>query len=182
MRDNALYDLLCQAALAGLKARGWPRVAVRQSFQPEQQGRASATTLYLTKIADRRHGSPAIRAVYDPEDGRIVRREIQVIESTFQITALISERKPRKNDQAEATAADLLKTAAAILQGEDFRAAIFKEGVQVLRVQEIRNPPFSNDRDRFEFSPSFDAVFTHHDVFTARDPAIDRFDWEIKRV
>ena len=180
MKDNALFVLLRDKTLEGLAARGFGDVAVRQNFQPRQQGRDPESVVYLTKLYDRRHGSPGVTARLDPGCGQMTRREIQVIESAFQVMALVSERDP-END-LEHTAADLAKTVAALMQGEDFRTAIGRRGVQVLRIADIRNAPFQNERDRFEFAPSFDAILTHHDEFIARDPVIDRFDFSIKRI
>ncbi|MDR1367915.1 MAG: hypothetical protein LBJ76_04265 [Candidatus Accumulibacter sp.] len=180
MKDNALFILIRKELIRGLAARGIAGVSVRQNFQPVQQGRATESCVYMTKISDRRHGSLGIHTIYDTEIEEIARRETQVIESAFQFTGLASERNPA--DDEELTAADILKTAAAVMQGEDFRRALLSSGVQVLRIQEIRNPTMVNERDRFEFQPSFDVVFTHNDEFIARDPVVDRFDWKIKRV
>jgi hypothetical protein len=181
MKDNALFILVRKHLLAELPERGYPGVRVLQSFQPRQQGRALETTAYLTKVSEIRHGSPAVDEYYDPATHEHTHAERQVMETTFQITVLASERDP--GDDSEYTAADVAKAAAAIMQGSRFINALYQEGrVQVLRVRDIKNTPASNDRDRFEFQPSFDIVLTHTDEFRRAIPAISRFDYRIRAV
>ncbi|MDR0736621.1 MAG: hypothetical protein LBF51_07305 [Zoogloeaceae bacterium] len=180
MRDDALFALLRQTLLAGLARRGLGDVSVRQNYQPVQQGRASETSLYLHKVSDRRHGSPGVRARCDPVSGRIVREEIQVIESVIQITALVNERDPKNADAP--TAADVARTTAAILQGEDALEALHARGVQALRIQGVRLTPVENERDRFEFEASFDVTLTHNEVFVTHDETINRFGFDLHRV
>jgi hypothetical protein len=180
MRDNALFILLRGQILPGLSERGFVNVRVEQNYQPIQHGRPNASTVFVTKILDKRHGSRRIDERFDKELEEVVREESQVVESTFQFAALISERDPA-ND-AEETASDLLKATAAILQSPDFIDAIGKTGVQILRITDIRSTPIDNDRNRFEFEPSFDAVLTHTDVFRKTIPALDRISSGIYRI
>jgi hypothetical protein len=180
MRDDALFALLRQTLLQGLARRGLDGVSVRQNYQSLQQGRASETCLYLHKANDRRHGFPGARARYDPKDGKIVREEIQVIESVIQITALVAGGDPQKEDAP--TAADVARMAAAVLQGEDALTALHARGVQALRIQDVRLTPVEDERDRFEHEASFDVALTHNEVFVTRDETIDRFDFDLYRV
>ena len=163
VRDNPLFTFLRSALLDMLPARGLTGILIKQSYQPKQHGRPNQSTVFLHKITDRRHGSRAVREGFDDDLGQL-RTESQVMETTIQFNALASERDPENNE--ELTAADMLKTVAAALQSVEFIERARKSGVQVLRIQEIRNAPFENERGRFEFDPSFDAVFTHADEYT----------------
>jgi hypothetical protein len=180
MKDNALFIFLRSFLLEALPARGFSDVLVKQSYQPQQQGRASQSAVYLHKILDRRYGSRAVKEFFDKENGVMTRTEEQVIETTIQFNALASPRDPADDD--EMTAADILKAVAACLQSPDFIYAGKEAGVQALRIQEIRNTPVQNDRDQFEFEPSFDAVFTHADVFTQTIESITHFKPGFNRV
>ncbi|MDR2093025.1 MAG: hypothetical protein LBP58_06900 [Azoarcus sp.] len=163
MRDNALIIFVRAALLELLPGRGLGNVAVRQNWQPRQQGRANETCIYLHKITDRRYGSRAVREVWDTDTGEMVRRETQLIETTLQFTVLAAERDPASDED---TAADVARAASAVLQSPAFIERAGKAGVQVLRIQDIRNQPVENDRDRFEFETSFDAIFAHEDTHT----------------
>jgi hypothetical protein len=180
MRDNALFILLREQILQGFSERGFGNVGVNQNYQPTQQGRPNQSTVFMTKILDKRHGSRRIDERFDVEKKAIVREEAQVIESTFQFAALALERDPSDDD--EYTAADILKTVASILQSPDFIEAMGKKAVQILRVTDLRTVPIDNDRNRFEFEPSFDAILTHTDIFKKAIPSLDRINSGFYRI
>lgn len=180
MRDNEIFIMFRSLLLQMMPERGITDVLVKQNYQPTQQGRPNQSTVFMTKITDRRHGSRRIDESYDEDQQAIIRTETQVMESTFQFAALVSERNPA--DNTELTAADVLKTVAAILQSPDFIEAIKVQGAQVLRITDIRTTPTDNDRDRFEFEPSFDVVLTHKDIFTKQIPAVTKVTSGLHRV
>ena len=162
MRDNTLFIFLRETLLALLPMRGVD-VEVKQSYQPTQQGRPGKSAVFLHKIMDKRHGSRGIIERFDEAKGKMVRVESQAIETTIQFNALAAERNPA--DDEEYTAADILKAVAAVLQSREFLDVGRAAGVFALRIQDMRNQTFENERDRFEFEPSFDAVFVHTDIF-----------------
>lgn len=100
-----------------------------------------------------------------------VHTEVQQYETTFQMSSLAVQDPSNANQR---TAADLLNYAAYALQNQDFIAAIEEEGVGILRITDVRNPYFMDDRDRFEASPSFDFVLTHKQIIVSQTPIIEK--------
>ena len=70
------------------------------------------------------------------------------------------------------TASDIRNYARAVLQSLSFVTAIEAQGVGVLRIGAVRNQAFTDDRDRFEYEPSLDAVFTHKQIITSTQPIV----------
>jgi hypothetical protein len=96
------------------------------------------------------------------------RTELQQYESTFQISALSTQDPSNPN---QLTASDIANYAAWIMQSQATVAALEAQGVGVLKIGAVRNVPFSDDRQRYEFSPSFDFVLTHKQIIVS-SPAI----------
>lgn len=170
MNDLQLFILLKATMAAGLTRAGVAGVEVKQNFQPIQQGPNTAPTIYLFKIGDRRYGSPRRAYVPNAAPALMDRTETQQMETTFQATALAVMGGP--NDFNQLTASDLANTVAAIMQSDEGQAQLWAAGVGILRVTDVRNPPFTNDRKQFEFSPSFDFVLTHKRSLVSVAPAV----------
>ena len=58
------------------------------------------------------------------------------------------------------------------MQSDATRAILNASGVGILRVTDIINPYFVDDRDNFEASPSFDFVLTYQNVRVSTSPQI----------
>lgn len=169
MYDNQLISLIIsiidsQKANAGISA-----VDIVQAFQPTQQGVASNPTAYIHKIGDKRYGFPRMDSVWNVESGTMVETTTEQYETTFQISAL-STQDPANVSQL--TASDILNSIAYILQNTITVAQLEAQGVGILRIGEVRNPYFINDRDRHEASPNFDFVLTHKQIITSAMPII----------
>lgn len=176
---------------------GSSNIAVKQAYQPTMQGANREPTLYLYKVSDRRHGSPFRRTVFVPEgswepspvfdqaqvwsgnDGKAVKVEAQVYETTFQINALVKQ-DPSKLDGY--TASDILNYCAAVLQSEETRTAFRAAGLDFLRISDVRNPYFLSDRGGFEASPSLDFVVIHNQVLSSSVPFAVKTGFVIERV
>ena len=184
MMDNQLIKLFLPIITAGLTADGFTQVTVQQMDQPTQQGIPSGPTVYFQKINDHRYGWGGRHAKWDPLSSTMKNYEIQWHETTFQVSALvvpvpvmgvtflesedglqlisetgdtlISETVPDPY-----TAADLANEVASILQSEQAQVTLMAQNVGILRVQNLNNPYFQDDRDQFEATPSFDFILTH---------------------
>lgn len=181
MYDNELIKELIVVLKAGLTASGLSSVAVKQSFQPTNQGANSQPTIYLFKIGNKRVGFLKRESewIINPAPARMRHEERQWYETTFQISAL-SIQNP--SDSTQRTASDLCNIASAILQGDTGREALQKKGIGMLRVTDVRNPYFLDDKDRFEASPSFDFTLTHEQVIISTDPVVETFEFNVERV
>lgn len=101
--------------------------------------------------------------------GAQVYTETQQYVTMFQASALATQ-DPSNIDSL--TASDILNYAAAVLQSDAAITAFEAVGVGILDIQQVRNPYFSDDRQRYEASPSFDFSVTHKQIVTTVVPVV----------
>lgn len=156
MRDNQLIKIFRPIIIDGLRDLfGWPNCSVIQSFQPHQQGASTKPTVYFYKVMDHRVGGALWKDTYNEDTEKFDHVEIQTYETTFQINAMITE-DPANVDQI--TPSDIINSVAQILQSYKTIQTLKSHDVQILKISDIRNPYFSDDRGRFEAVPSFDFI------------------------
>ena len=61
------------------------------------------------------------------------------------------------------------------MQSDKTRDILNESGVGILRITDVRNPYFQDDRDNFEASPNFDITFVYENIRTNLDPIITDF-------
>lgn len=159
-----------------------PGLTVAAGFQTRQQGKNDAACVYFFKVGDKRYGWKQSKDVYQlpvPPDpvGTMQHRETQKYETTFQFMALA----PQGPDSL-ITESDILNLVAGIIASDANLSALWAAGVGILRVTDVRNPYFQDDRDRYAASPSFDIVFTHERVRVSTDPVLVTYDAAVYRV
>ena len=152
---------------------------VKQSFQPTQQGADSAPTIYLYKIGDNRLGHPLRSNVWDTVNLVENYTETQQYETTFQLSAWVTQ---SPSSTTGLTASDYINYAAYIMQSLSTVATLEANGIGIYRVGQVRNPSFSNDFDRFQFSPSFDFTLTHKQVIQILTPIISETILQVETV
>lgn len=180
MTDNQLIQLFLPIINAGLLANEtYAGVAVKQSYQPTQQGPNTIPTVYFFKINSRRYGFLGRRDKWDSINNKMVHTEAQYMETTFQISTLVRQSPHTPN---EYTASDLANEVASIMQSDSTRDILNSSGVGILRVTDIRNPYFVDDKDQFEASPSFDFTLTFEDFRVSTSPIISKYDYAINGV
>jgi hypothetical protein len=158
MRDNQLIQVFLPIINAALVDRGYPEVATIAANQPTQQGINTGPTVYFYKIGDHRYGWVSKDYVYDELLDQMIHTEVQFYETTFQISALVLQ---DPNTPNQYTASDLVNEVAAILQSDATIETLYNNDVGILRISDITNGYFTDDRDTFEASPSFDFILTH---------------------
>lgn len=183
MTDAQLFTLIMAGMLAAASVRAGVPVDVKQNYQPTQQGAQTVPTLYVHKLFDKRVGHVQRKDVWDPDadppNGAYRHIEAQWYETTFQVTALAAG-NPLVPDQPSAS--DLVNVGADIMQSDAMMARLRAANVGVLRVGEITNPQFVDDRDRFEASPSFDFVLTHKREYIDGVPVVSLVEFNFARV
>lgn len=179
MNENALKILLRQAILNGLTLFDITGVSVEQSYQPRTMGTNQLPTVFFHKISDYRYGFNRREDKWDFDNDEMVHTELQKMETSFQINALT---KTDPTDPTQQTVTDLLNAVAEILAHDSTRAFLLAQNVGILRVTNLTNPFFSDDRDQNESSPSFDVVLTHEFVRRTTSEIIQTVDYEIHRV
>lgn len=105
--------------------------------------------------------------------------ERQWYETTFQISGLAIQ-DPADVDSL--TASDIVNIGISVMQSDATRAALRAKNIGILRVEDVRNPYFVDDKGRFEASPSFDFTLTHEQVIISESPIVQSFEANFKRV
>ncbi|MCG1054669.1 hypothetical protein KQH49_06755 [Mycetohabitans sp. B5] len=177
MTDNQLFRILLPLIRDGLRANGIADIAIKQQYQPTQQGTPSGPVVFLNKIGDYRYGFPQRKSVWDREAGQFVHTESVWMQTAFQVNVLAPQ-DPKQPDLL--TASDLLNLVACILQSDTARHTLHSHQVGIYRVQDIRHTYFADDRDCFEASPSFDFILTHLRTRASRAPSVDAFETNIR--
>jgi hypothetical protein len=179
MLDNQLFAALRSVILAGLSAANFPNVAVEQSNQPTQQGINSGPTVRFTKLYDHLYGVIKRDSQWDANTGKMVNTALQYYETTVQVDALLTQDPADVNS---ITASDLVNTVAVYLQDDPARLALQALGIGILKITEVRNPYFKNDRDQFTASPSFDFTLVHERVIVTTAPVVKSIKIGVYRV
>lgn len=157
LNDNALIDLLATQLEAAVLHGGWSFI-VEQKDQPTQQGVPSEGAVFFQKIQDRPYGSPMIRKVSNFPTMTFTEHNDQWYETTFQISALVTQ---NPENLTLPTASDVANYVKMYLASRASRMVLMQQNVGILRVTQVRDPAFQNDRERFEYHPNFDLTLTY---------------------
>jgi len=182
MLDNALIALVISVLNAGFIAMGYTgatAIEVVQNFQPTAQGVNTQNTVYLNKLGDHRYGYLERTNVWDQDTETMVHTETQFYETMFQVNGLAIQDPANVNSL---TASDIVNMAAAVLQSDVSRGTLIAAGVNILRITDVRNPYFMDDKDRFEADPSFDFTLEHEQVIVSTAPIVTDIVVNIDRV
>lgn len=179
MNDNDLIRLFRPIIVDQLASRNYVGVVVKQNNQPTQQGVNTGPTVYFSKIGDKRYGSPGKHDVWDSDLETMVHTEVEQYETSFQISTMVRSLPTTPNQY---TASDLCNEVSAIMQSDYAISTLMESNVGLLRVMDIRNIWYLDDRDQFQESPSFDFVLTHLQTRVSTDPVVELINLNIKRV
>lgn len=166
MTDNDVIKAFLPLLKSGLTANGIT-ADVLQSYQPTMQGARTGDAIYFFKIDDHRLGSPGHTSVYNSGTDLMDETDTQLHEATFQFSAWI-----RQTTTSTITAQDVLSVVALIMQTRSFIESMKAAGVGVLRVTDLRNPYFKDDRDQYQASPSFDFIVQYNRSIAWTDAAL----------
>lgn len=176
MTDNQLFSLIITALGAGLTDRGFTGVTIMQGFPPTRQGLPSGATVLVSKLPDVPRGHTKRDSVWDFDESVMRHVEEQVYEATFQINALVPQ---VPIDVSTPTSADLARACRAVMQSSKTLGLLYAARVGILRINEIRNTPFVDDKQRNEYDPSFDFTLTHTDRFESTDDVATRVECNV---
>lgn len=155
---------------------------VKQANQPTQQGTPTGPVIFMTKLPDYRYGSRGMQDEWIPDTmgGGVQRHtETQQYESTFQLNCLVTQNPA---NLSQPTAMDVLNYAAYIMQSDATIRTLQAQGFGIERVSQIRQTPFQDDRDRYEYSPSFDFVLTHKQIVTSEIDVLQSTEFAIYQI
>ena len=174
--DNAVIQIFLPIISGTLTANGFTGVTVKQANQPTQQGIQTNPAVYFFKVAQKRYGFLGRLDTWDSGDEEMVHNESQYIESTWQVSALVLQSPATPNQY---TASDLVNEVASIMQSDATRDILNQSNIGILRVKDLVNPYFVDDRDNFEAAPSFDFVLTYENIRPSTNPIISTFNSNI---
>lgn len=178
MNDNALIQLFLPIITANLSTDGFGGVIVQASSQPTQQGVPTGAAVYFQKIHDHRYGWGHSYPKWNDTLQQEILYEDQWHETTFQVSALVIQ-KPQNTSLF--TAADLANEVASILQSQSTQVTLMASNVGLLRISDITNPYFTDDRDQFEAMPSFDFTLTNLQTRVSTIPVVSSFEVNLHR-
>jgi len=179
MTDNDLIRIIITLIIYKLPSYGYNDVTVKQSQQPTLQGANTNPTIYFYKLFDRRYGWTKRESKWDPDELTMTNTESQMYETTFQMGGMV--RQIPSNPYGH-TASDLVNTVAAIMQNDQTLLALAGHNLGILRVTDVRNPYFKDDRDQFAAFPSFDFTITHRQTRVTVESVIESINYKIYRV
>jgi hypothetical protein len=178
MTDNELIRVV-RGFLVGELASDQMSVLVIQKQNPTQQGVPNTPCLFIEKLFDTPRGHPEYTKVYQQSTNSFVETEKQLMATTFQISALVLQIPENTNLP---TASDMANYALGKLQSRKFLRVLEPLDLGVLRAPDVRNPYFTDDRDRQEAAPSFDIAVTHYRTTTTNSPIVTTAEVDLYRV
>ncbi len=178
MNDNELIQLWLPIVTAQLLVDGFTNVIVQQYAQPTQQGIPRLPTVFFQKLFNHRYGWGDAHNVWNPDTEQMELHENQWHETHFQFFAMVV---PNLLQPISYTAGDLANEVASILQSQATRVTLMASNVGILRVSEITNPYFQDDRDQFEATPTFDFILTSLETRITIVPTVSDFVVNIQR-
>lgn len=179
MNDNDVLAIVIGILNSGFAALPLPGIAVKQGYQPTQEGVPETPTAYIHKVSARRYGHPGRRSVYNADDDDFDTMESIWRVPTFQVSGL-AQQDPR--NIAAPTASDIVESAADIMQTSATRDTLLASNIGIIRIMDVRMLYFVNDKGRHEQEPSFDFVLSYRREFTLKTPAVTAFEANIQRV
>ncbi len=186
MKDNDLITYFSAQLEAAIALAGWD-VVVLQSYQPTQEGVPSKPTVIFEKLSDHEYGWPMsseyVLESLTPPPGQTLpdfsQYDKQWVESTFQVSALSIQ---DVNDLTIPTPSDIAHQLKLYMNARQTIWKFAQSGVSILRVTDIRNPKFEDDRDLFEANPNFDVVLQHKRELVFKVPGSNEVVGEITGV
>lgn len=150
---------------------------VLQNYQPTNQG-IKNNVVYFHNIGDKRIGYQSKSNVWNKDLGIMESVEYQNVETTFQINTILVQ----DPSNLSITAKDLLNYVSMILQNRDNIKKLNESGIGILWISELKNIPFVNGEDNFEYNPTMDIKLTHKHIFKKQQEVIEKYSYQIKRV
>lgn len=177
--ENRLWEILLPVVKAGVASL--PGMAVKRAYQPTTQGDGNAPRLLLHRAYSRRYGAQSTSQEWRVDEygqGKMIAVDTWRKEDTYQANALVN----REPEDEGYTAKDALELLSAHLQSEPALMALKKEGIGVLRVNDITETPYEDDRGSYRVSVSLQFTITYKQTQEREVPVATGADFRIYRV
>ena len=189
LNDFDIADLIRSVLKRGMASMGLGSVTVKQQYQPRQVGIEEGPTLYFFKVVSPRYGYPSRKDRYNSDSNTFAHQETIWRTPTYQVSGYSIRTQMRFKDWGFApgknnfnrgnfsstlpllTASDIVERAADVLQTSSTRLALLERNVGIIRITDVRESYFTNERRRYEQNPSFDFQLSYRHTITTRvDP------------
>ena len=170
MTDNELIDHVATQLEAAVASGAWDYLVIQKSG-PDKEGIPTGPAVFFQKIGDHRYGHQMVKHALILEDNEFNEKNIQIYETTFQISAMAIQ-KPE--DITLPTASDVANHICMFMQSRTTIAALGKVDISVLRVTAVRNPYIVDDHIRFEAQPNFDLIVYSKREIDIKVPAVSK--------
>lgn len=150
--ENKIWTDIIAVLSVFMAAEGLTGWNIRQNEQPTMQGFKN-NSVYLSRVASRRHGWQGKRDDWDAENAVMIHTETYMQEIMFQATAF---HKRSQTDATELTGGDVLNKIITFLMSTDGLLKMRAKNLTLLRISELREPAIVSDSAIFEKLPSFD--------------------------
>lgn len=148
--------------------------------QPTQQGRtADGRGVYFQFLFDNRMGTPQVTYVFDQVAKHFDTTETQNYLGKVQISVLWPQDPETDFD---ISAIDVANQCARFMNSRVYILRLRSKNIGVTKISSIRPNPISNDRDQFEYMPTFDIDFSFNGHINYVVDKIDAIDFEIHKV
>jgi len=179
MTENDIWAILKTTFEEALTAAGLTDVKYKRAYQPRQQGAIVGPALYCFKLTNHRYGWQSRKDEYNEADDDFDTSESRVIETTFQVS---SEADEDPADTSLPTAFDIVEEVSSYLNTKSVRLQLKEQGLNIIRILDIRQPFFKNESDRFEQEPSFDFTISYQKATISKTPKVTEFESNTDRI
>lgn len=151
--------------------------SVLLNYQPTKQG-INENTVYFFNVGDNDIGYMGRHSTYDKDQDKLIYKELQVSETTFQVNTILKQ----DIENLTITAKDLCKYVKMILQSTETINILKENNLEILRISNIVNTPFMNSEDNYQYNPSFDFVIIHTQELEYNINKINKINQTVKEV
>jgi hypothetical protein len=174
--DYDINDIVGNIIINGLSALNID-ANVLLNYQPTKQGMRE-NTVYFFNVGDNDIGYMGRHSTYNKDQDKLIYKELQVSETKFQVNTILKQDIENLN----ITAKDLCNYVKMILQSTETINILKENNLEILRISNIINTPFTNGADNYQYNPSFDFVIIHTQELEYNINKIDKINQTLKEV
>jgi hypothetical protein len=165
MTDLELLALVQNQLSAAQVAAGYNYVIIKAA-QPTQQGTPSASSITFKKKWDIAYGFPQTSESFDSVNNIFTEITTQYVESYFEIGAFINEIP----GEYSPTGSDVIGMLQLYLSSAANLRILSANSAGMLRIRELTNLYYDNDKSQYQALPTFEWVITHQKVINNTAP------------
>ena len=152
-------------------------VTIRRAFQPSQNKTITDFLASIFQISNKRYGFQGSTDKFNTDLDQMEHFERYIYNKTLQIST-----QQLTEDTTVRTAGDAAESLASYLQSQAFIDRIVEQGIEILRITEVRHPHYETSSGQYRGDPSFDFVLSYtQEIMTVID-GITEVNGEVRAV